>query len=136
MSTQTEPKRFKLDPDATIVSTQTEPKRFKLDPDATIVSTQTEPKRFKLDPDATIVSTWTRVVSKKKQEPQLPMPFDLPRNFQPNIQAGLDEKNLTGRARAKFITSIAEAIYRFKSYPTREEYEHVANQIVKEVDIS
>ena len=59
------------------------------------------------------------------------MPFDLPRNFQPNIQAGLDEKNLTGRARAKFITSIAEAIYRFKSYPTREEYEHVANQIVK-----
>ena len=77
------------------------------------------------------MSTWTRVVSKKKQEPQLPIPFELPRNFQPNIQAGLDENNLTGRARAKFITSIAEAIYRFKSYPTREEYEHVANQIVK-----
>lgn len=59
------------------------------------------------------------------------MPFDLPRNFQTNIQTGLDEKSLTGRTRAKFITSIAEAIYRFKSYPTKEEYEHVANQIVK-----
>lgn len=59
------------------------------------------------------------------------MPFELPCNFQPNIQAGLDDKNLTGRARAKFITSIAEAIYRFKSYPTREEYEHVANRMVQ-----
>ena len=93
--------------------------------------TQGEVKRFKLDPDATVVNTWTRVASKKKQEPQLPMPFDLPRNFQPNIEAGLNEENLTGKARAKFITSIAEAIYRFKSYPTREEYEHVANQVVK-----
>lgn len=59
------------------------------------------------------------------------MPFDLPLNFQPYIQAGLDEENLTGKARAKFITSIAEAVYRFKSYPTKEEYEHVANQVVK-----
>lgn len=59
------------------------------------------------------------------------MPFELPRNFQPNIQAGLDEQNLTGRARAKFITSIAEAMYRFKSYPTKEEFEHVASQVVK-----
>ena len=59
------------------------------------------------------------------------MPFDLPLNFQPYIQAGLDEENLTGKARAKFITSIAEAIYRFKSYPTKEEYEHVANRVVK-----
>ena len=58
------------------------------------------------------------------------MPFELPRNFQPNIQSGLDEQNLTGKARAKFITSIAEAMYRFKSYPTREEFEHVADQIV------
>ena len=59
------------------------------------------------------------------------MPFDLPCNFQPKIQAGLDEKNLTGRARAKFITSITEAMYHFKSYPTKEEYHHVANQVVK-----
>jgi hypothetical protein len=70
------------------------------------------------------------VASKKKREAQLPMPFDLPLNFQPNIQAGLDEENLTGEARAKFITSMAESIYRFKSYPTKEEYEHVANQVV------
>ena len=74
---------------------------------------------------------WSRVASKKKQEGALPTPFELPINFQPKIQEGLDEKNLTGRARAKFITAIAEAIYRSKSYPTRDEYEHVAQQIVK-----
>ncbi len=62
-----------------------------------------------------------RVASKRKQEPALPTPFDLPHKFQPRIQAGFDEENLTGRTRAKFITSIAEAMYRFKSYPTRDE---------------
>ncbi len=77
------------------------------------------------------MNVWTRVASKRKQEPALPTPFELPRNFQPRIQAGLDDKNLTGRARAKFVTSVAEAIYRFKSYPTREEYEHVAQQVVR-----
>ena len=59
------------------------------------------------------------------------MPFDMPRNFQPFIQKGLNEENLTGRARAKFITSVAGAIYLLKSYPTREEYDHVTNQMVK-----
>ena len=76
------------------------------------------------------MTVWMRVASKRKQEPALPMPFDLPRNFQPKVQEGLDQKNLTGRTRVKFITSIAEAMYRFKSYPTKEEYDHVANQMV------
>ena len=90
-----------------------------------------EPKRIKLDGDASIVDVWTRIASKRKQEAPLPRPFQLPINFQPNIQTGLDKHNLTGRTRAKFITAVAEAIYRFKSYPTRDEYEHVAQQIVQ-----
>ena len=71
------------------------------------------------------------MASKRKQEPELPIPFDMPRNFQPYIQLGLDQENLTGKARAKIITTIAESIYRYKSYPTREEYDHVASQMVK-----
>ena len=59
------------------------------------------------------------------------MPFELPHNFKPNIQEGLDNCCLNGRARTKFVTSIAESMYRFKSYPTGEEYEHVSRQIVK-----
>ncbi len=92
---------------------------------------QSEPKRLKLDTSATIATAWTRIASKKKQELGLPMPFDVQRNIQPYIQAGLDNESLTGKARGKFITSIAEAVYRYKSYPTREEYEHVAHQVVR-----
>ena len=90
-------------------------------------------KRFKLDPEVPVGNPSTRVASTRKQEPPLPMWFDLSRNFQPKIQAGLDEKNLTGWARAKLITSITEAIYPLKSYPTKEEYECVANQVVKKL---
>jgi len=31
----------------------------------------------------------------------------------------------------KFISNVAEVMYRFKSYPTKEEYDHVANQVVE-----
>ena len=43
----------------------------------------------------------------------------------------MKNENLCGKPRAKFITSIAAAIYAFKSCPTKEEYDHVALQIVK-----
>ena len=33
-------------------------------------------------------------------------------------------EHLTEKSRAKFITRLAEAVYRYKSSPTREEYEH------------
>lgn len=86
---------------------------------------------MKLDTEASVVNIWKWVDLKWKQEPALTNPFELPRNFQPKIQIGLNEKNLTGQVRAKFIKAMAEAIYWYKSYLTREEYEHVALQIVK-----
>ena len=86
-------------------------------------------KRFKLEPGASVVS-FGRITA-RKPEPPLPMPFDLPRNFPTAVQIGLDEKALTGRARAKFITTIAQAVFRFKSYPTADEYRHIALQIVR-----
>ena len=70
-------------------------------------------------------------VSKRKQEPALPRPFELPVNFSPEIMAGLQEEHLVGNPRRKFITAIANAIFRFKSYPTDEEYHHVAQQVIK-----
>lgn len=91
-------------------------------------------KRVKLDPGASIVNVWSRVASKKKQEPPLPIPFDLPINFQPKIREGMRKEHLTSRARGargKFVTAIAEAMYRFKDYPTKEEYAHVARQVCK-----
>ena len=66
--------------------------------------------------------------SKRKQESPLPRPFELPQNFQCSVLEGLQNKSLTGKARSKFITAIARAIFHHKSYPTRDEYDHVARQ--------
>ena len=67
----------------------------------------------------------------RKQEPPLPMPFDQPRNFPTVLQVGLDQHALTGKAQAKLVTTIAQAVYRFKSYPTADEYKHITLQLVK-----
>ena len=71
------------------------------------------------------------LVSKRKQEPPLPRPFDPPVNFSPQVMAGLEAENLMGNARTKFKTTNANAIFRYKSYPTDEEYHHVAQQVVR-----
>ena len=39
---------------------------------------------------------------------------------------------LTGRARPKFITSVASAIFQHKSYPTKDEYDRVGKLIISE----
>ena len=61
----------------------------------------------------------------------LPKPFSLPDNFSPIVMSGLKEGKLSGKAMTKFITEVAAAIYRHKSYPTKEEKEHVALQCVR-----
>lgn len=74
----------------------------------------------------------TCIISKRGQEPPLPRPFGLPQNFSDLITKSLSEKNITGKARTKFITVIAQSIYRYKSYPTDEEYFQVVREMVKE----
>ena len=70
-------------------------------------------------------------LTKRAQEPPLPRPFEIPSNLPQNISAGLAAKKLTGRPRTKFVTIIAQSIYRHKSYPTDDEYMHVAQELVK-----
>ena len=71
-------------------------------------------KQIKLDKD-TALSTKKQshfmFASKRKQEPPLCMPFELPINFPEDISVGLAEKHLIGRKRSKFVTKIAEAMY-------------------------
>lgn len=69
--------------------------------------------------------------TKRGHEPPLPRPFGVPQNFPNAIAIGLENKKLTGRPRTKFITIIAQSIYRFKSYPTEEEYIRVARELVE-----
>ena len=78
-------------------------------------------KRFKSEEWKTI----------KKSEKPLPRPFQLPENYPRIVQEGLAVGSLTGRARTKFLTTVAEAVHMHKLYPTQEEYEHVAKRIVE-----
>lgn len=64
-------------------------------------------------------------------EPPLPKPFDIPSNFPQAISMGLANKKLIGKSRTKFITIIAQSIYRFKNYPTEDEYIGVVQELVK-----
>ena len=59
------------------------------------------------------------------------MSFELPKNFSQDVQKDLTGNRLIGRARTKFIASICSAIFRFKAYPNKAEYNHVGKQIVK-----
>ena len=38
---------------------------------------------------------------------------------------------LSGGARAKFVASVCSAIFQYKSLPTKDEYNHVGEEIVK-----
>lgn len=62
---------------------------------------------------ATPVNMHKKRISARKAELPLPKPFEVPANFSPNVQVGLESNSLNGKTRAKFITMIAQAIYRF-----------------------
>ena len=71
------------------------------------------------------------VLKDRALEKPLPVPFVLPTNYPPLVAAGLQAKHLTGKAMVKFITVIANSIFTHKSYPTKEEKEHVARQCIR-----
>lgn len=67
----------------------------------------------------------------KKLEKPLPIPFDLPYNYPPVVMSDLAKNRLSGKARTKFISSVASAIFKYKNYPTDDEYNHIGSQIIK-----
>ena len=71
------------------------------------------------------------VLKERVLEKPLQIPFILPNNYPPIVTAGLQAKHLTGKAMVKFITVIANTVFNQKSYPTREEKEHGAQQCIK-----
>ena len=72
-----------------------------------------------------------RVLTKREVEPPLPFPFELPRNFPAIVMNDLKRNMLTVTAKPKFISCVAASIFRFKSYPSDEEYGHVAQSIIE-----
>ncbi len=43
---------------------------------------------------------------------------------------GLQEGVMTGSTKTKFIGNVAAAVFSFKSYPTKDEYTHIGQQII------
>ena len=70
-------------------------------------------------------------VTKKKEEAKLPSSFELPINYPSMVMAGLEKGLLSGKGKTKFISSVAGAMFKYKSYPTSAEYEMVGTLIIK-----
>lgn len=87
--------------------------------------------KVKMEDKPCVISPYQpRNITKRQPDPKLPMPFELPRNYTCMVMTDLTKGMLTGRSKTKFISSIAAAIFRFKSFPTKEEYDHVSQLII------
>ena len=72
-----------------------------------------------------------REITKRELESPLPMPFKLPRNFPPLVMCELKKDMLSIAGKTKFISAVAASMFHHKSYPTKQEYEHVGQQIIE-----
>lgn len=90
-----------------------------------------EPIPKKLKKDESIAKKCSSTLFLRGHEPPLPKPFPVPKNFPQAISLALANKNLTGNNRSKFLGIIAQSMYRFKNYPTEEEYIDVVQELVK-----
>ena len=66
-------------------------------------------------------------ITKREQEPPLLSPFPLPTNYPKEVMAELNMGVLSIASRTKFFSRIAGAIFNFKSYPTKDEYNHIGH---------
>ena len=71
-----------------------------------------------------------RSVVKRKLETPLPQPFEIPRNFPGWLMCELEKNALSIKGKSKLIADVAAAIFRYKGHLTKEEYQHVAMQII------
>lgn len=72
-----------------------------------------------------------RLSKSREEEQPLPRPFQLPVNFPRAVLEGLSSGCLSGKSRTKFISTVAASVFHHKSYPTKDEYNHVAEQMVE-----
>lgn len=66
-----------------------------------------------------------------EEENEIPSPFPFPKHYTPDIELGLQLKNLQPKMLAKLCTRFANVMLMYKRYPSKKDYEHVAQQIVQ-----
>jgi len=67
----------------------------------------------------------------KKMAGSLPQPFQLPEKFPECVEEEMLTGSLSGKTKKRFMFTVATAIFKHTSYPSKVEYDHVAEQIVK-----
>jgi len=69
---------------------------------------------------------------KKTEEDRIPLPdpFPLPEHYPYNIEVALKNKQMTKTTKGKFLTEVASAMFRYKYFPTHDDYVNVARCIV------
>ena len=73
-----------------------------------------------------------RSLPSRKVEPPLELPFKLHNNYPVMVADGLTKKVLSSKAKPRLISTVAQAMFHKKLFPTRQEYEHVAQLIIEE----
>ena len=61
----------------------------------------------------------------------MPNPFPIPVNYALCVSDGLERGKLTGKARTKFVATIAASIFGYKKKPSKAELQEVVKQIVE-----
>ena len=64
-------------------------------------------------------------------EEPLPDPFILPQNHRPDVELALKSGRMTAETRRAYITKVAGSIFSHKRYPTREEFQRIAIDMVR-----
>ena len=59
----------------------------------------------------------------------LPDPFDLPKNFRPDVASALASGRMTLETNRFFLSTVAGAMFTHKLYPTSDDYMNVARSI-------
>lgn len=77
------------------------------------------------------VVTTPRPKRVKLNEEPLPDPFPLPDNHRPDVDVALKTGKMTVETRKAYMSQIAASIFTRKRYPTREELQRVALDVVK-----
>lgn len=67
----------------------------------------------------------------KRMSKSLPQPFHIPEKFPECVEEQLVDGNLTAKARKRFMLTVANAVFKYTTYPSKMEYDHVAKQIVE-----
>ena len=73
-----------------------------------------------------------KTISKNKdQDVPLPNPFPLPKNYRSDVTAALETGQMTHETESAFLSAVASSIFKYKRYPTKEDYVDVATCIIQ-----